>query len=174
MTDTSIYWSTFCRHLEPESDNDPLNGTVNHWSNPSRFIPQDRAKCNLKVSVSGFIDESPYTGPGTHLQSQPNRFEIRIMGVIERFEGLKVEINEWEMLLTQQFNSFAKIFQDLARQALLARVDLLTRGIILNFKNIVNWFINYSVTLYIRIYGRYFQKFQIHKNFLIKIKNFYN
>ena len=57
------------------------------------------------------------------------------MGVIERFEGLKMEINEWEMLLNcqavspvvinQQFDSFTKVIQDLARQALLARVDIL-------------------------------------------------
>ena len=57
------------------------------------------------------------------------------MGVIERFEGLKMEINEWEMLLNcqavspvvinQQCDSFTKVIQDLARQALLARVDIL-------------------------------------------------
>ena len=85
-----------------ESDNDSLNSSVNPQSNPSQFIPPDRAKSNPNVSVWGLIDESPYTGPGTHLQSQRNQLEIRTVGVIERFEGLKVEINEWEMLLNCQ------------------------------------------------------------------------
>ena len=76
MTDTSIYWSTLVRHSVSESDNDLLNCTVNPQSNPSRFILPDWAESNPNVSVSGFIDESPYTDPGTHLQSQQNRLEI--------------------------------------------------------------------------------------------------
>ena len=64
--------------------------------------------------------------------------------MIERFEGLKMEINEWETLLNcqavspvevaQQFYFCAKVIQDLARQALLARVDIPTCREILNYK----------------------------------------
>ena len=145
MTETNIYRSTLQRRSVSESNNDPLNSTVNPQSNPSQFIPPDWAESSPNVSVSEIIDESPYTGPGTPLQSQRNQSKIRIMGVIERFEGLKMEINEWEMLLNcqavspvvinQQFDSFTKVIQDLARQALLARVDILMWGEILNYKN---------------------------------------
>ena len=69
MTDTSLYRYTLRRCWVSESDNDLLNSTVNPQSNPSRFIPPDRAESNPNVSVLGFIDESPYTGPGTRLQS---------------------------------------------------------------------------------------------------------
>ena len=107
----------------------------------------DRAESNPNVSVSGFIDESPNTGPGTWLQSQWNRSEVRIAGGIERFEGLEMEINEWETLLNcqtispaeinQRFDSFDKVIQDLGRQALLERVDIPMCGEISNCKNII-------------------------------------
>ena len=45
-----------------ESDNDQLNSTANPRINPSRFIPLDQAESNPNVSVSGFIDEYPYSG----------------------------------------------------------------------------------------------------------------
>ena len=48
-----------------ESDTDQLNSTVNPRGNPSKYIPPDQAKSNPNISVSEFIDESPYTGPGT-------------------------------------------------------------------------------------------------------------
>ena len=58
-----------------------------------------------------------------------------------------MEINEWKMLLychavspieiIQQFDSFAKIIQDLARQALLARIDILMCVEIQNLLNII-------------------------------------
>ena len=70
-----------------ESDMDPLNSTVNLRGNPNQFDQPDQA---------GFIDESQYRGPGTHLQSQQGGIETRIAGVIEWFEGLKLEIIEWD------------------------------------------------------------------------------
>ena len=70
MTDTSIHQSTLRRHLVSESDIDQLNRTVNPWRNPSQYIPPDSAESNPNNSVSSFIDEYPYTGSGTRLQSQ--------------------------------------------------------------------------------------------------------
>ena len=64
--------------------------------------PPGQAESHPDVSGSGFIDESPYTGPGTQLQSQQNRFDIRVAGVMERFGKLNTEIYEWEMLLNSQ------------------------------------------------------------------------
>ena len=63
------------------------------------IYPLDQAESNPNVSVSGFIDKSPYTGPEIQLQSQQNQSEVRVAGVVERFEELKMEINEWELLL---------------------------------------------------------------------------
>ena len=85
MTDSGIYWSTLRRCSVSESDNDPLNSTINPGSNPSQFIPPDRAESNPIVSGSGFIDESPYNGSGTQLQAQRNWSEVRVAGVMERF-----------------------------------------------------------------------------------------
>ena len=65
MTDANLYQSTLRRRLVSESDNDPMNSTANPWINPCRFIPPDPAESHPNVSVSGFIDESPYTGPET-------------------------------------------------------------------------------------------------------------
>ena len=58
-----------------------------------------------------------------------------------------MEINEWETLLNcqavspveinRQFDSFTKVIQDLARQTLLARVDIPMWGEISNCKNII-------------------------------------
>ena len=45
-----------------ESDTDPLNSTVNLRGNPSQFELSDQAESNPNVSVSGFIDETPYRG----------------------------------------------------------------------------------------------------------------
>ena len=75
MTDTSTYRSTLWRRLVSESDTDPLNSTVNLGGNPSLYIPPDRAESNPNISVSRFIDESPFTGPGTRLQSQRDGME---------------------------------------------------------------------------------------------------
>ena len=89
-----------------------------------------------------------YTGPGTRLQSQQNRSESRVAGVMERFGRLKTEINEWEMLvnsqvifpdvINRQFNSLSRVIQDLAREALLARVKFSMCGKISNYKTIIN------------------------------------
>ena len=51
-----------------ESEADPLNSTINPRNNSGMNFPSDRAESN--PNISGFIDESPYTGPGTRLQSQ--------------------------------------------------------------------------------------------------------
>ena len=74
-----------------ESDNDQMKSTANPRIYPSRFIPPGRDESHPNVSGSGFI------ASGTQLQSQQNRSEIRVAGVMERFGRLKMEINEWKM-----------------------------------------------------------------------------
>ena len=87
------------------------------------------------MSVSGFIDESPYTGPVTRLQSQREGMETRTNKIMNHFQKLKMKINEWERSLKnrsvssveiyQQFSSLSKIITELSNQALLARVLIL-------------------------------------------------
>ena len=62
--------------------------------NPIQYIPSDQAESYPNISVSGFIDESPYNGPGTCLQLQQEGMETRITEIMERFQRLKSEINE--------------------------------------------------------------------------------
>ena len=68
--------------------------------------------------------ETPYRGPGTHLQLQQEGTETRIVGFIDRFEGLKVEVTEWKNYLNccavslveinWQFSSFSKVISNLS------------------------------------------------------------
>ena len=53
-----------------ESDTDPLNSTVNLRGNPSQYIPPDRAESNPNISVSAFINESPYNEAGEIVASE--------------------------------------------------------------------------------------------------------
>ena len=147
MTNTSIYQSTLPRRSVSESDSDPLNSTVNPQGNPNQYIPPDRAESNPNISVSGFIDESPYTGPGTSLQLQWEGMETRITEIMEHFKRLKSEINEWEnslkilavpaVELNRQFASFSKVICELSNQALLARVLIPICGAIWSLKKVI-------------------------------------
>ena len=85
-----------------ESDNYPLNSSVNPRNNPSLFVPPDQAKLDPNVSVSGFIYETPYRGPGTRLQAQREGIEARIEGVITRFDEFKLGIADWENFIKSQ------------------------------------------------------------------------
>ena len=88
MTDATTYRSTLQRRSVSESDTDQLNSTVNPQRNPNLYIPPDPAESNHNISVSGFMDESPYTGPGTWLQSQQEGIETRIKKIVDRFQSL--------------------------------------------------------------------------------------
>ena len=134
MTDATTYRSTPRRQLVSKSDTDLLNSTVNLQGNPNLNIPPDRAESNPNISVSGFIDESPYTGQGTQLQLQREGMETRNKIFMDCFQILKMKINEWEKSLknrnvtsveiNQQFNSLSKAINDLSNQALLAKVSI--------------------------------------------------
>ena len=101
-----------------------LNSTVNPQGNPCLYIPPDWAESNPNMSVSGFIDEWPYTGPGTHLQSQREGIQTRINKIMDGFQKLKMKINEWERSLknqtvsrveiNQQFSSLSKVITKLS------------------------------------------------------------
>ena len=134
MTDTGTYPSTLQRRSVSESDTDLLNSTINQRGNPSLYFPPDKAKSNPNISVSGFIDESPYSGPSTRLQSQWEGMETRINKIMDCFQKLKAKINEWDKSLkdqtvspveiNQQFSSLSKVITELSNQALLGRVSI--------------------------------------------------
>ena len=98
-------------------------------------------------SGSGFIDEPLYMGQGTCLQSQREGMETRINEIIERFERIISEINEWENSLknravpvdqlNRQFSFFSKVIKVLSNQALLANVSISICGAIVSLKDVI-------------------------------------
>ena len=73
--------------------------------------------------------------------------ETRITGVVECFQKLKAQINEWEksnkspavspVKINQQFSFFSKIIQELSSQTLLARVLLPICGGVLSLTDVI-------------------------------------
>ena len=129
-----------------ESDSDPLNSTTNLRGNARIFIPSERAESN--PNLSGFIDESPYTGPGTCLQSQGEGIEIITDKVLNAFHRLQKNLNEWETLIkssfphssikiNQRFNLLAKVVASLSNQTLLGAVSTAIHRDILNLGDIL-------------------------------------
>ena len=60
-------------------------------------------------NILGFIDESPYTGPGTRLQLQQEGIDIRTKGILNLFNKLQWDINEWESYIRSFSISSAEI-----------------------------------------------------------------
>ena len=96
------------------------------------YIPPERAESN--PNILGFIDESPYTGPGTWLQSQQEGNEIKTERILSTFHRLLININGWEssiksnihrssVEINQRFNLLTKDLESLSKQALLAVIS---------------------------------------------------
>ena len=94
MTDDNSYWASLRRCSVSETDTDPLSSTINPKGN-IYYAQPDRAKSNPNLSISGFIDESPFAGPGTRLQSRREGVESRTKKISDRLEILKFKIFEW-------------------------------------------------------------------------------
>ena len=106
------------RQSVSESDTDPLNSTINSRSNVRMYIPPERAESN--PNISGFIDESLYTGLGTRLQSQWEENETNTERILSAFHSSahfsSVEIN-------RRFNLLNIDVKNLSRRALMAAVS---------------------------------------------------
>ena len=98
MSDTNAYWSTHRRRSVSECETNLLNSTVNLRGNPYLYIPPDRAESNPNLSISGFIDESPFAGPGTHLQSQKEN-NLKVLRSVKMVKNQFVSLDEFQ----QQF-----------------------------------------------------------------------
>ena len=130
-----------------ESDTDSMNSTVNLRENPNFCVPPEKVEYSPNMSVSGFIDKSPYTEPGTFLQSQWEEIEARTNRFLDRFCKLKLRINEWESsignFLTsaaeihQKYNLLSKTIPELSNHALLVKVSTVIHGDIMNLENIL-------------------------------------
>ena len=89
--------------------------------------PPGWAESQPNVSGLGFINGHAYTGPEMRPQPQKLFSGSRIDGILERFERMKREINEWETLTGSQVisldvvsdwaRSLTKTSQDLAKEA---------------------------------------------------------
>ena len=94
MSNTGGSQPTLQRRSVSESEADPLNSTINPRSNSRMNIPPDRVKAH--PNILGFIDESPYTGPGMRLQSQQEGNKTVTEKIVKFLHRLQIKINEWE------------------------------------------------------------------------------
>ena len=81
MTDNNSYRASLRRRSVSETD--------------TEYAPPDRAKSNPNLSISGFIDESLFAGPGTCLQSQREGIESRVNKIASRLQSFKLKIWTW-------------------------------------------------------------------------------
>ena len=94
MTDNNLYRASLWRRSVSETDTNPLSSTINP-TGTIYYAPPVRAKSNPNLLIFGFIDESPFAGPGTRLQSKREGIESRVNKISIRLESLKLKIYTW-------------------------------------------------------------------------------
>ena len=127
-----------------ESDNNLMNSTTGCQINPSLLVSPGRTDSYPSISGLRPTEESTYNRTGARSQSQSLLSEIRIANVLDRFRSLKAEIDNWEQDLktqcvspdkiNEQFDSLFKTTSDLAREAILANIELSMCGQISYYK----------------------------------------
>ena len=119
----------------------PIQGVTNHLEN--RFNSQPN------ISSSGFIDESPWRGLGTRLQSEMRGGQDERIGDFKnQFEVLKADIANWNSSALNGTHTLDEIskkhialcgtISERSNEALMAGLDLATCGAIANLKQLVN------------------------------------
>ena len=146
MTDMNSYQASLQRHSVSETDNDPLSSTINLTGN-IYYAPLDRAESNPNLSISGFIDESSFTGPGTRLQSRRKGAESKTNKISIRLESLKLKIYAWvdqtrsldhpDDDFLSQFTRFSNLINELTTQTLLNRVPMSMSRDITELRNVI-------------------------------------
>ena len=141
MTDPSLHRPSLRRRSASESDTDPMTSTNNPWIYLNRCIPPGQTESQPNVSGLGFVTETD-----RQLQARKINLESKAVGVWERFEGMKVEIkdlktSESQFMFVDAINNqdylLTKLFQDLAKEAVMAGVELTLCGRISNYKNVI-------------------------------------
>ena len=117
-----------------ESDNDLINSATGCQTYPSLLVSPGWTDSYRSISGLRPTEESTYNRAGARSQSQNLLSEIRIANVFDRFQSLKMEIDNWEYDLrtqcissdeiNEQFDSLFKSMNVLAKEAILANVDL--------------------------------------------------
>ena len=91
MTDPNSHQPSLRRRSVSESDTDSMASATNPRIYPNRFIPSGRTESQPNVSGLGSISKD-----NRQLQARKSSLESRAAGVLKRFEGMKLEINEWK------------------------------------------------------------------------------
>ena len=130
-----------------ESDNNLMNSATGCQINPRLLVSPGRTDSYPSISGLRPTEESTYNRTGARSQSQSLLSEIRIANVLDRFQSLKMEIDNWEYELrtqcisfdeiNEQFDSLFKGMHVLAKEAILANVDLSVCGQISDCKTTV-------------------------------------
>ena len=133
MTDKNSYRASLQRRSVSETDTDPLSSTIYPTGN-IYYAPPDRAESNPNLSISGFIDESHFAGPGTRLQSRREGIESKTSKISARLENLRFKICTWVDKMKSldcpneefqhQFTTFSNAINELTTLALMNRVPM--------------------------------------------------
>ena len=109
-------------------------GSLRRLSVSETDVPTDRAESNPNLLISGFIDESPFAGPGTCLQSRREGVESRTNKISDQLENLRLKIYEWTDRMKilgcpndefqSQFTTFSNAINELTMLALMNRVPI--------------------------------------------------
>ena len=99
------------------------------------------------LSISRFIDKSPFAGPGTRLQSQREGIESRTNRIFDRLENLKLKIYKWTDKMKNQifpndefqtqFTTFSNAVNELTTFALMNSVPMLISRDILGLNVVI-------------------------------------
>ena len=146
MTDNNSYRASLRRHSVSETDTDPLSITINPIGN-IYYAPPDTAESNPNLLICGFIDESLFAGPGTHLKSQQEGIESRVNKIASRLQSLTLKICTWvDKMKNQscpndefqtQFTTFSNAINELTTLALMNRVPIPISRDILDLNDVI-------------------------------------
>ena len=146
MTDNSFYQASLRRRSVSESDNDLLSSMINPTGNV-HYPANNRAESNPNLSISCFIDESPFAGPGTRLQSRREGTESGTNKISIILENLRSEVCTWvDRIKIQscpndefqtQFIVFSNRVNELTMLALMNRVSTTTSRDISELSSII-------------------------------------
>ena len=144
MSDPTQPRPAYRRRSVSESDNDLMNSATSCQTYPRQLVSPGRTDSYPSISGLRTTEGSTYNRTGTRLQSQSLLSEVRIAKALDRFQRLKMEIDKWEQDLktcfvspdkiNEQFDLLFKTTGDLAKEAILANIDLSVCGQISYYK----------------------------------------
>ena len=138
MSDSTQPRSAYRRRSVSESDNDLIDRATGYQAYPSLLVSSGRTDSYPSIAGLRLTKEPIDIRTGARAQSQNLLSEIRAANVFDRFQSLRTKIDYWEYKLktqcfsfdeiNEQFNSLIKNVNVLAKEAILANVDLTVCG----------------------------------------------